>query len=111
MRKVVMASVAVAATVGLGMRGGVGEEPPAGGAKRGSAPKTQTVDYKDGDVACKGYLAYDETRSALQPVVLVVGDWFGLNDFAKQTAEKMVAWGYAGFAVDMYGGATVAADP
>src|SRR5262245_13610039 len=110
MRKALVAVVAAAVVaIGLGSRGSAGGEPPTGG--KPASVKTQTVDYRDGDVACKGYLAYDPTISSLQPVVLVVGDWMGLNDFARKTAGRMVAWGYAGFAVDMYGGGKVAADP
>jgi dienelactone hydrolase len=110
MQKTLMASVAAVVAVGFAMRGGVGEPPAAGGNKAASV-KMQAVDYKDGDVACQGFLAYDPTRSARQPVVLVIGDWFGLTDFAKHAAEQMGAWGYAGFAVDMYGGAKVTTDP
>src|SRR5262245_52503186 len=107
----VSAAALVAGAIGLAARGSAGDEPPTGGKPRAGSIKKQVVEYTDGDVACKGYLAYDPTLSSLRPVVLVVGDWFGLGDHAKQTAEKMVEWGYAGFAVDMYGEGKVAASP
>jgi dienelactone hydrolase len=65
--------------------------------------KTQEIEYKDGDVTLKGYYAYDDKNKDKRPVVLVVHDWTGLNDFARKKAEKLTELGYAGFAVDMYG--------
>lgn len=87
------------------------EEPPAASPPASQRLVTKVVELKDGDVTLKGHLAYDPTISALRPAVLVIHDWWGQGAFAKETAEKMVAWGYVGFAVDMYGDARVVSTP
>lgn len=71
---------------------------------------TQTVDYKQGDAPLKGYLAYDDSVKEKRPGVLVVHEWWGLNDYAKKRAEQLAKLGYVAFAVDMYGGGAVTTD-
>lgn len=69
---------------------------------------TQTVEYKDGDVALKGYLAYDDAIKEPRPGVLVCPEWWGLNDYARRRAEQVAALGYVAFAIDYYGDGKVA---
>ena len=64
---------------------------------------TQAVDYKDGDTALEGYLAYDDATSDPRPGVLIVHEWKGLGPYAKRRAEQLATLGYTAFAVDMYG--------
>ncbi|MCU0230587.1 MAG: dienelactone hydrolase family protein [Acidobacteria bacterium] len=71
---------------------------------------TKPIEYKDGEVALIGYLAYDAAKAGPRPGVLVVHDWIGLGDFAKKKAEELAALGYVALAVDMYGGGLIAAD-
>lgn len=61
------------------------------------------VDYKSGGVTLKGYLVYDDSIEAKRPGVLVVHEWWGLNDYARKRAEMLAELGYTAFAVDMYG--------
>lgn len=63
---------------------------------------TSTLDYKDGDTELEAYIAYQETDSQV-PVVLVAHDWTGRREFACRAAERIAAWGYIGFALDVYG--------
>lgn len=68
---------------------------------------TEIITYHDGEVTCKGFLAYDETRREPQPTVLVVHAFDGITDFIRDYAAQIVKAGYAAFCVDMYGeGAT-----
>lgn len=67
------------------------------------AIKTETVTYKDGDVACKGYIAYDDAIEGKRPAVMLVHEWWGVGDFVKKNAERLAEAGYVAFAVDMYG--------
>ena len=64
--------------------------------------QTETVDYKDGDVELKGYIFWDDAFSGPRPGVLVVHEWWGLNDYAKLRAEMLAETGYVAFAADMY---------
>src|SRR2546421_2618719 len=73
--------------------------------------KTQTVEYKDGDATFKGYLAYDDTVSGKRPGVVVVPEWWGLNDYAKSRTEQLAKLGYVAFAADIYGDGFTTTDP
>jgi dienelactone hydrolase len=75
-----------------------------------AAIKTQVIDYKDGNVALQGYLAYDDTKTSA-PGVLVVHEWWGNNDYSHKRAEQLAELGYVAFALDMYGKGVVAKDP
>jgi dienelactone hydrolase len=68
-----------------------------------AALKTESVKYKAGDTPLVGYLAYDDAAKGKQPGVIVVHEWWGLNDYAKKRAETLASEGYVAFALDMYG--------
>jgi dienelactone hydrolase len=76
-------------------------------------PKIQrkTVDYSAQGVVMKGYLAYDENIKDKRPGVLVVHEWWGLNDYARKRALMLAEQGYTALAVDMYGGGKRAIHP
>jgi dienelactone hydrolase len=65
--------------------------------------RTKTVDYSFDGVNLKGHLAWDDAVQGKRPTVLVVHEWWGLNDYAKKRAEKLAALGYVALACDMYG--------
>jgi dienelactone hydrolase len=69
--------------------------------------QTSKIEYSDGHIALEGYCAVDNSKHDKKPVVLVVHDWSGRNDFACQKAEQLAELGYVGFAVDMYGNGQV----
>jgi dienelactone hydrolase len=66
---------------------------------------TRAVPYADGGVRLEGTLAYDDaaTASGPRPGVLIVHEWWGLNDYIRGRAERIAALGYVAFALDMYG--------
>jgi dienelactone hydrolase len=70
---------------------------------------TKTVPYRHGSTELEGFLAYDAAIPGTRPGVLVVHEWWGLNDYAKHRAEQLAALGYVAFAVDMYGKGKVTA--
>ena len=72
---------------------------------------TQAVPYKHGDVQLEGHLAYDDAIRGKRPGVLVVHEWWGLNDYAKKRAQMLAGMGYVAFALDMYGQGQVTRDP
>lgn len=65
--------------------------------------QTNIVPYQDGNTALSGWMAQDNSLPGKKPIVLVIHDWSGRNDFVCQKAHQMAELGYAGFAVDMYG--------
>lgn len=76
-----------------------------------AAVQTKKITYKDGDTTCHGFLAYDDAVQGPRPGVLVVHEWWGLNDYAKQRAEQLAKLGYVAFAPDMYGDGKVVDHP
>src|SRR6185369_5820936 len=72
---------------------------------------TKDLEYKDGDTTLKGFLAYDDEASGKRPGVMVVPEWWGLNDYAKGRAKQIAGLGYVAFAADMYGNGQVTTDP
>jgi dienelactone hydrolase len=71
---------------------------------------TRTVEYTHGDTKLIGYLAYDDAVQGKRPGVLVVHEWYGLNDYAKRRARELAALGYVALAADIYGEGKVAAN-
>jgi len=67
------------------------------------AVKGEAVSYKAGDLALKGYIAYDDSISVKRPGVLVVHEWWGHNEYARQRTRMLAELGYVALAVDMYG--------
>ena len=71
------------------------------------------VAYEHAGVKLEGYLVYDDSKvsaAAKAPGVLVVPEWWGLNDYAKGRAEQVAQLGYVAFAADMYGAGVVTTD-
>jgi dienelactone hydrolase len=72
---------------------------------------TQECIYKLDTTTFKGFLAYDDAVKGKRPGVLVVHEWWGLNDFAKTQAKKLAEMGYVALAADMYGNGMTTTDP
>ena len=68
------------------------------------------VEYRHGDVALKGYVAYDDAREGKLPGVLVVHAWRGHGENAQAKARELAQLGYVAFALDMYGKGVYAKD-
>ena len=73
--------------------------------------RTESMTCTAGDTTCKGYLAYDGAAGEPRPGVLVVHEWWGLDDYIRGRARMLAALGYTALAVDMYGDGRTAADP
>jgi dienelactone hydrolase len=48
-------------------------------------------------------MAYDDAVEGKRPGVLVVHEWWGLNDYARRRTEQLAGLGYVAFGLDMYG--------
>jgi len=64
--------------------------------------KQEVISYELEGQSFQGFIAYPK-QSSPAPLVLVVHDWSGCNDFAREKAIKLSELGYVGFAIDMYG--------
>jgi len=65
--------------------------------------RTKTVEYKHGDVVLTGYLSYDPSVKGKRPGVLVLPEWWGVNDYARHRADMLAQLGYIAFVADVYG--------
>lgn len=65
--------------------------------------QTQDIDYRAGAVNLRGYLAFDETKIARRPGVLVFHEGLGLGEFAMARARRLAEAGYVALAADMFG--------
>ena len=74
--------------------------------------KTQEIPYQATDgTRLVGYFAYDDAQAGIRPGIIVVHEWWGLNDYAKRRARDLAALGYAALSIDMYGEGKVAEHP
>jgi dienelactone hydrolase len=64
--------------------------------------ETSRIEYKIGDAAYEGYLARPKDAKNA-PAVLVIHDWMGENEFARERADELARLGYIAFAADLYG--------
>ncbi len=63
------------------------------------------VDYAVvGEQAVAGYLARPEGAEGPLPGVILIHEWWGLNDNIRAVARRLAGEGYAALAVDLYGG-------
>jgi dienelactone hydrolase len=65
--------------------------------------KTQWVDYKEGDTALQGYLAYDDSLTGKRPGVLLLHRRDGMSDLTLENARMYAKQGYVVFAPDIFG--------
>lgn len=65
--------------------------------------KGEAVEYKAGETVLKGYLAYDDALKGKRPGILVVHEWWGHDEYARQRARMLAELGYTALALDMYG--------
>ena len=63
----------------------------------------QEVVYTSDSTTLKGFLVYDNNIKGKRPGVLVVHEWWGLNDYARKRARMLAELGYTALALDMYG--------
>jgi dienelactone hydrolase len=76
-----------------------------------AAIKTEAVIYNQGQVEAHSFLAYDDSLGGKRPGVLVVPEWWGLNDYARHRAKMLARLGYVALAVDIYGDGKTTVDP
>jgi carboxymethylenebutenolidase len=70
---------------------------------------SKSVSYPSGTEKVTGYLALPE-GAGRKPAIVVIQEWWGLNDFIRGKADDFARKGYVALAVDLYRG-KVATDP
>src|SRR5688572_25587066 len=67
------------------------------------ALKEENIMYTLDTLSMNGYVVYDTNMEGKRPAVIVVHEWWGLNDYPKMRAKELANLGYIAMAVDMYG--------
>ena len=65
--------------------------------------RAESLEYRDGDVTLKGFVALDDQSNHKRPGILVMPEAFGLGKQAKARALRLASLGYAALAGDPYG--------
>lgn len=82
---------------------------------KSDSPKIELVEkevtYSSDTTTLKGFLVYDKKREGKRPGVLIVHEWWGLNDYARIRARMLAELGYTALALDMFGEGRTAAHP
>ena len=63
----------------------------------------EPVSYTGDSVTMNGFVAYDSALKGKLPVVMIIHEWWGINDYTKSRAKQLAALGYLAMAVDFYG--------
>lgn len=63
----------------------------------------KSVSYKSGDETVQGLL-YTPAGKGPFPAIIVIHEWWGLNDWVKDQASKLAEQGYEALAIDLYRG-------
>ncbi|MDX1656078.1 MAG: dienelactone hydrolase family protein, partial [Candidatus Competibacteraceae bacterium] len=64
---------------------------------------TRELNYSTDQTDLQGYLTYDDSIKGQRPGVLVVHEWWGLDDYVRERARMLAQLGYTALALDMYG--------
>ncbi|HME36643.1 MAG TPA: dienelactone hydrolase family protein [Candidatus Sulfotelmatobacter sp.] len=67
------------------------------------AADSKSVSYKSGDETVQGIL-YTPAGKGPFPALIVIHEWWGLNDWVKEQASKLADQGYVALAIDLYRG-------
>lgn len=73
--------------------------------------KEENITYTGDNITMNGYVVYDENKEGPRPAILVVHEWWGLNDYPKMRARELAKLGYIAMAIDMYGNGKQADNP
>lgn len=73
--------------------------------------KEEDVTYSGDNTNMKGFVVYDENKKGKRPAILVVHEWWGMNDYPKMRARKLAELGYVAMAIDMYGNGKTVDNP
>lgn len=77
----------------------------------GMSIKQETVTYTSDTVTMNGFVAYNQNDTGKRPVILIVHEWWGQNEYVKNRARQLASLGYIAMAVDIYGNGKTAENP
>ncbi len=76
-----------------------------------AAMKEETITFTADSATLHAFVVYNDSVKGKRPAVLVIPEWWGLNDYPKKRARELARLGYVAMAVDLYGDGKVADNP
>lgn len=73
--------------------------------------KEESVSIQADSVSLNSLVAYPDDTTVKHPIVLIVPEWWGLDNYVKRRAKELADLGYFAVGVDMYGNGKVGANP
>jgi len=73
------------------------------------ASRAGMITVQENGTKLSGYLALPRGEGT-HPAIIVIHEWWGLNDWVKQQADKLAGDGYIALAVDLYNGQVATTD-
>lgn len=68
-----------------------------------SSAQLKSVAYSDADQKLSGFISAPSKALQNKPGILILPAWMGIDDHAKESAEKLSKLGYYAFVADIYG--------
>ena len=82
---------------------------PGGGDSSGI--KEETISFPADSANLQAFVVYNDSIKGKRPAVIVIPEWWGLNDYPKMRARMLAKLGYVAMALDVYGDGKVAETP
>lgn len=82
---------------------------PAGGDSLGM--REETIAFRSDSANLQAFVVYNDSVKGRRPAVIVLPEWWGLNDYPKKRARMLAQLGYVAMALDLFGDGRVAATP
>lgn len=65
--------------------------------------RTSTIIYKSGKDSVQAYLCLPDSKGPF-PAIILIHEWWGMNEWIKENAKSFATRGYAAMAIDLYRG-------
>src|ERR1700742_5106556 len=76
-----------------------------------AAMKEETITFTSDSATLHAFVVYNDSIKGKRPAVIVIPEWWGLNDYPKMRARMLAKLGYVALALDMFGDGKVAETP
>jgi dienelactone hydrolase len=73
--------------------------------------KEEAVTVQADTATLNSHVAYNANAQGKLPIVLVIHEWWGLDDYVRSRARQLAQMGYFAMAVDLYGNSRTATNP
>lgn len=76
-----------------------------------SGTREETISFPSDGANLQAFVVYNDSVKGKRPAVIVIPEWWGLNDYPKKRARMLAKLGYVAMALDLFGDGKVAPNP